>query len=1007
MPLTSALDFDNVKESLDIELGGSFIIGEKQIEYNPIWETYLPIEIKDWFGLGDTLFQGVLTQHDEVCGVDCQSTMQIHLAEDSVLIDDINFYTLQDDDSWVEQDIGDYQFYIDDKPYSLGEEVLAGTYEVRLDGQKSPKKTVDWVITTQGENLDSWAVWGPDMRIDYLTDLSAYFPFNQSAGTNAENIINASADGYVTDGVWTAGKFGNAINFSTTVVNFSNYLQLDEEITVQAWVNFNDTPATFKTIAGKLEYTGAGDSDFWGLYWQGGAFVFGLSNGTGGSDSWQNGRYTLMPIPNVWYHVVGTYNGTNVYVYVNGTIGSVSENLTGPIRTDTRYIQIGKAYHGTNFYFEGAIDEVGFWNKSFNDTEILYLYGNAETQYADFNTSLSFATLNSPVDYFNSSVKELNFSCSANVSVGSTLTNISLWHNFTGAWALNQTNIVTGKANSTTFNLTLGDIGDIDWSCEAGDNDGYSGSATTNRTINVNYMAFVNSETYNSTTYETATEGFRINITSDGIQTVLANFSYNGTIYPATKVGNNSEMEFYKDFGSMPEISTATATNHSFFWEVYYGTQNINTTENNQSVGRTVFGLCNATLTTPYINFTFEDEETTIATNATIDSSTWYYWLGDGTVNKSLLYSTTNANESYGFCFTPTDKTMKKTLALQYSDAGYPQRRWTSTTSLTNTTTNQKLYMLESADGTYSVYQVQTSVGGSISGVKVQAERQFSGVWTLVEEGTTDSAGGFTGWLNPDYDHRITFTKSGYTSVTVTIRPSSSTYTVVMTSGVEDATYNSSMEGLSWKVYPDLGKILFPNTTQIFLFNITANLSNIVACKMEIINNNSVSLGTTTGCNAQGGNLSLLIPLGTNRSVRAIYSVDIGDGYFILDADAYWIVMETNIPERGTIVAFFKYSKNLNEFGSDDNRQEYSRIVLFFFFLAILMASISITTGWDLTTSGGSLIFMNFIILISSYAGFLTLSYTGVNGWMDKYVVALITSLFTIGFILNKLSRET
>ena len=518
---------------------------------------------------------------------------------------------------------------------------------------------------------------------------------------------------------------------------------------------------------------------------------------------------------------------------------------------------------------------------------------------------------------------------------------------------------------------------------------------------------FGNSETYNLTTYETSAEGFSINITSDGTQLVLANLIYDGTSYTGTKVGNNSDMEFNRDL-LIPEITSPTATSKSFYWNVTYGSEVIPTNTNNQSVGRIALGLCNATLTIPYINFTFKDEETTISTNASIDTSTWTYNLGsgDGTVNKTLLYSTTDANESYGFCFIPSDRTIDAVLELQYSDTGYPQRRWSTSGSLTNTTTEPTLYMLASADGTYSVYQVQDTVGNGIQGVEVQAERQFVGVWTLVEQGTTDSSGGFTGWLNPDYDHRITFTKSGYTTVQVTVRPSSSIYTVVMGTGQSAAAYNSSEEGLSWTVHPSLGKVLFPNTTQAFLFNITANLTNIVTCKLEVVNNNSVSLGTTIGCNSEGGNLSLSLPLGTNKSVRAIYSVDVGDGYFILDADAYWIVMTTNIPERGTLTAFFKHARDLNEFGSDNNRQEFSRIVFFFLILAIAMASLSITTGWDLITSGGSLIFMNFIIVFGSYAGFLTLSYTGVNGWMDQYVVALITSLFTVGFIFNKLGRE-
>ena len=116
--------------------------------------------------------------------------------------------------------------------------------------------------------------------------------------------------------------------------------------------------------------------------------------------------------------------------------------------------------------------------------------------------------------------------------------------------------------------------------------------------------------------------------------------------------------------------------------------------------------------------------------------------------------------------------------------------------------------------------------------------------------------------------------------------------------------------------------------------------------------------------------------------------------------------MVTDIPERGTIVAFFKYMRNLNEFGEDENRQEYSRIVFFFLMLSIIMGIISYTTGWDFSTAGGSIGFLTFLVWMASYGGFLTLSYTGINGWMDQHVVAMITTLFALGFILNKFARE-
>jgi len=89
----SAYNFDNVKYEKDKTFDGKEILG------NNLLEKYKPIEIKNAFGLGETLFEGYISKHDETCWIDCSSTMEIKLNQDGVLIDDIIFKTLQEDNS--------------------------------------------------------------------------------------------------------------------------------------------------------------------------------------------------------------------------------------------------------------------------------------------------------------------------------------------------------------------------------------------------------------------------------------------------------------------------------------------------------------------------------------------------------------------------------------------------------------------------------------------------------------------------------------------------------------------------------------------------------------------------------------------------------------------------------------------------------------------------------------------------------------------------------------------
>ncbi len=218
----SALQFDNVKNQKDITFDG------KHVQGNQLLEKYKPIEIKNAFGFGKTEFEGYISQHDETCGIDCSSTIEVKLGEDGVLIDDIIFKTLQEDESWIEQDVRSYQFYANGEKYNIGEEVKAGIYTIRLEAEKRPSRTVDWIIKTNGEWLNNWAVWN---------------------GTN-DLIISSNQE-----------LCGNQIGYDNIIINNSATVTVctGGDITFMAYGNF--TLDSSSTIYGKgkgVETTGNG-----------------------------------------------------------------------------------------------------------------------------------------------------------------------------------------------------------------------------------------------------------------------------------------------------------------------------------------------------------------------------------------------------------------------------------------------------------------------------------------------------------------------------------------------------------------------------------------------------------------------------------------------------------------------------------------------------------------------------------------------------------------------------
>lgn len=1168
LPLTSALDIDNVKKSINTK-GDSFNLNGNAIEYNPIWETYKPIEIRNMFGFGKTLFSGALTAHTDVCGEDCSSTMQIYLAEDSVLIDDIKFYTLEGDER-IEQDIRSYEFIVNGEKYNIGTEVSAGDYEVVLNGEKKSSRTVDWVIETQGETLGEWAVWNySDLIISTNTELCGDQYYNNVIINNSATVSVCPYDG--TNGTgelnfYVANTFilesgstidGNGKGYSTNpkISDGSNGQYYggsglgDGGGTGACDLNddFGGAGAGYGGVGGRGSWEINGNNAGGSTYYTGSNLTIYMGSGGGMGVQRSNGgsfaggrggaKIYIQAFNLTAQGTITSEGGDGVsmsaHPYVGGAAGGGSGGgilLYGDVLyLDNLDMTVDGGDGGSYGYASSTIQQCAGGGGGGGVIKIFYetisntssttssSLGTLGSSNADcdggvgangavgvvyYNQTIYTLltgmdiTLDSPVDNHISTTNEVNFNCSAEVTESVTLTNISLWHNATGSWALNQTNALTGVTNSTSFDLNIIDGMYIDWTCSAGDSDGYTGHGEENRTFSVDtsptfinitypitsfdygytgenmslnwtvsdtnlescwynynntnisvtctdsnasfiiedgyqtiifyandsvaheanftrdwtYKIFGNSESYNSTTYETAREGFRINITSDGTQTVLANLIYNGISYAGTKVGNNSEMEFNRNLIA-PEIDIATAQNKSFYWNVTYGTEVIPTNTNNQSVGRIAFGLCNTTLTVPYINFTFKDEETTIATNATIDTSTWTYYLGDGTVNKTLIYSTTAANESYGFCFIPSDRSLTSAVELQYSDVGYPQRRWTTSGLLTNATNDQNLYMLGDADGTYSVYQVQNTVSTGIQGVTVQAERQFLGVWTLVEEGETDTAGGVTFWLNPDYDHRLTFSKVGYTTYQATIRPSSSTYTVVLSGGDGDSvTYNNTLDGISWLIWPVSGAGGFGGE-KTFGVNVTSTLGDITGCRFDIVNKTE-TLGTTTGCGAYGGNITVTINTTDHSRLWGQFYLDVGDGYQMVEGDAYWYNITSNIA-TGTLLSFFQRigTEDLGIFGEncapgEPCRAEYSRIVFFFFALFLLFGMISLNTGWDFGSRGGLIIALFPIVLFASIVGLLRIDMIMVTSeFMKQYTAAIIAGFFTLGWIFNELGN--
>lgn len=80
-----------------------------------------------------------------------------------------------------------------------------------------------------------------------------------------------------------------------------------------------------------------------------------------------------------WYHIVGTYDGSQFLLYINGALDAQT-NLSGDIHTTNIDLMIGQVLPDvSNYNFHGIIDDIRIYDYAISDTEVTQLYGLASS----------------------------------------------------------------------------------------------------------------------------------------------------------------------------------------------------------------------------------------------------------------------------------------------------------------------------------------------------------------------------------------------------------------------------------------------------------------------------------------------------------------------------------------------------------------------------------------------------------------------------------------------------
>jgi len=189
-------------------------------------------------------------------------------------------------------------------------------------------------------------------------------------------------NGTVHDGVayGADGKINTSLSYDgagdyVSVVNDPT-LKITGPITLAAWVNFDSLGATsdWKGLVAKWNHTAQGGSGWgYGLFKASGtnqiAFITASAAGGGYADAQADDP----PALNTWYHVVGTYDGSIMRLYINGELQTATGTQSS-IYDNDEPVTIGTFETNNNFWLNGTIDEVAIWNRSLSGNEVLDIY---------------------------------------------------------------------------------------------------------------------------------------------------------------------------------------------------------------------------------------------------------------------------------------------------------------------------------------------------------------------------------------------------------------------------------------------------------------------------------------------------------------------------------------------------------------------------------------------------------------------------------------------------------
>lgn len=445
-------------------------------------------------------------------------------------------------------------------------------------------------------------------------------------------------------------------------------------------------------------------------------------------------------------------------LYSNGTnVSSVACTADPDWSTAGGQWAIGALGDFDGYHFDGLIDEVGFWNRTLNNTEVYHLYTNWSAGFGydwgvattteitfnaidDFNASninsfsINLTWVNGSQDTYNTINGTIRL---INVSDSDTIINVTYW-NITDYYNLelynkaitaNATNTITGELYQAVATLTA---------TEKITNNSLSGVTF--------YIGSKSGTTFNlsaGTHSVTAVKAGYYNLTRSITVPALSNASYN------LEGMYNSIAQFY----AYNAITNASVSSFTVYLDIG---ENLTTTNGTASTGiinntNYTFNISGSGFTSRY-NISYTVDEATEIVNTSLytfnsvrvnifNESSMGYLLQSVTIHTISNLTTFSNVTSTGFIL--IDLLTPNYYELRFESVGFNPRSIFLTVT-NDSTQNLSVYMTENTTTELQVIEVLNTANQPLEGAVVWLQKEKlnqTPQWVTIQEAQTDYAG--------------------------------------------------------------------------------------------------------------------------------------------------------------------------------------------------------------------------------------------------------------------------